>query len=595
MVRVFDVLTKAIFGSESAFGVASRTGLMTSELNAQLQKAGLGALRLADDADIDTFWTRINIEDMGEGKNPLKYLDQINIAATRAVGQIAFGETLTLQFGRTIKEIKAAGESVGDYVRIDKDDVIGRLLVDSDTLFHKDIIEKLRYVNDYFTYDKTFGDGFLAQIVRISDGIVSNMKATQTVFRPAHWVVSTVGEAAMNALAGVRPSSYGPVHRLMQQLDPGELGPDFEKMIDALVASSAPKNMKLKAGATSDVWFVKGDKRVIVNDVLLVRAMKDNGIVMTPYASQLDDIVGAGESFKKGIFAPIQNLAAKLSPLAAKRDNIFRIAHFVDELKRTKADTFDEAVKLAATRVREWHPTVGSLSAAEQKYGRRLVYFYTWQKTALVKVIATMLEKPGIATIPSKIQYAIADYNGMNPESIGDPWDPNANYASYHTGQLFGPQFEGPDGKGDAWGIQPSIQPIDVVGQVFKPFTLQPGQSPIDSFFEGANSTFAGNLNPVIKMLMESSAKSRLGSGADLPGPAEYLISQVGVLSTLSKLTGVGQDDNPYETDEERRINNGRLLSNFFSGQRLTDYNSGGTDYKWKLDQQEMLKRMTGQ
>ena len=139
----------------------------------------------------------------------------------------------------------------------------------------------------------------------------------------------------------------------------------------------------------------------------------------------------------------------------------------------------------------------------------------------------------------------------MNPESIGDPWDPNANYASYHTGQLWGPQFQGPDGKGDAWGIQPSIQPIDVVGQVFKPFTLQPGQSP--------------------------------------------LISQVGVLSTLSKLTGVGQDPNPYETDEERRINNGRLLSNFFSGQRLTDYNSPGTDYKWKLDQQEMIKRMTGQ
>ena len=424
---------------------------------------------------------------------------------------------------------------------------------------------------------------------------MSNLKATQTVFRPAHWVVSTVGEAAMNWLAGVKTSSYGPVYRLMEQIDPGTVGKDLEKAIDALVAKSAPKNMKLKAGATQDIWFVKGDKRVVVNDELLVKAMMDNGVIMTPYASQLDDFVGTGESFKKGIFAPIQKLAAKLSPLAAKRDNVFRMAHFIDEIKRTKADNFEDAVKLAATRVREWHPTVGSLSSAEQKYGRRLVYFYTWQKTALVKVIATMLEKPGIATIPSKVQYAIADYNGMNPESFGDPWDPNANYASYHTGQLWGPQWQGPDGKGDAWGIQPSIQPIDVVGQVFKPFTLQPGQNPIDSFFEGANDTFAGNLNPVIKMLMESSAKSRLGSGSDLPSPTEYLLSQVGVLSTLSKVTGVGQDENPYETPEQRAVNNDRLISNFFSGQRMTDYNSGGTDYKWKLDQQEMLKRMTGQ
>lgn len=594
MLQIFDSLTKGLFGSESAYGVAARTGLMTDELNAQLQKAGLGSLRVADDADIDTFWTRINIETL-DGKNPLKYLDQVNVAVTRAVGQIGFGETLSSQMGKTVAEIKAAGESIEDYARIDKDDVIGRLLVDNDLLFHKEIIEKLRYTNDYFTYDKTFGDGTIATLTGISDGIVSNLKATQTVFRPAHWVVSTVGEAAMNWLAGVKTSSYGPVYRLMEQIDPGTVGPDFQKAIDALVAKSAPKNMRLKAGATQDIWFVRGDKRVIVNDELLVKAMMDNGVIMTPYASQLDDFVGTGESFKKGIFAPIQKLAAKLSPLAAKRDNIFRMAHFIDEIKRTKADTFEEAVKLAATRVREWHPTVGSLSSAEQKYGRRLVYFYTWQKTALVKVIATMLEKPGIATIPSKVQYAIADYNGMNPESFGDPWDPNAAYASYHTGQLWGPQFEGPDGKGDGWGIQPSIQPIDVVGQVFKPFTLQPGQSPIDSFFQGANDTFAGNLNPVIKMLMESSAKSRLGSGSDLPSPTEYLISQVGVLSTLSKVTGVGQDENPYETPEQRADNNARLISNFFSGQRLTDYNSPGTDYKWKLDQQEMLKRMTGQ
>ncbi len=73
------------------------------------------------------------------------------------------------------------------------------------------------------------------------------------------------------------------------------------------------------------------------------------------------------------------------------------------------------------------------------------------------------------------------------------------------------------------------------------------------------------------------------------------MLSQVGVLSTLSKVTGVGQDENPYETPEQRAVNNDRLISNFFSGQRMTDYNSGGTDYKWKLDQQEMLKRMTGQ
>jgi hypothetical protein len=203
-----------------------------------------------------------------------------------------------------------------------------------------------------------------------------------------------------------------------------------------------------------------------------------------------------------------------------------------------------------------------------------------------------MITRPGIVTIPSKVQYAFADANGFNPESFGDPWDPDGIYASWHTGQMWGPQFQGPAGEGDSWGIQPAIQPVDVVGQIVKPFTLQPGDDPLGSMAQGAGDLLANNLNPVLKTLIESFSQSRLGEGGDLPGAPEYLLGQIGVISTLSKVTGIGQDPNPYETPEERAENNNRLIANVLLGQRITDYSTPSTQYKWTLDQQEIMRRM---
>ncbi len=203
-----------------------------------------------------------------------------------------------------------------------------------------------------------------------------------------------------------------------------------------------------------------------------------------------------------------------------------------------------------------------------------------------------MIQNPGKATILPTSLYAWSDANGFNPESFGDPWDPSGIYASWHTGQIYGPQFRSEGTFGDVVGIQPAIQPLDIVGQLAKPFSLQPGQSPIDSVAQGANSMFAANLNPIVKVLMESTAQSRLGEGGDLPSPSEYLIGQVGVLSTLSKVTGIGQDPNPYETPQEKEEKNNRLWFNFFTGQRIQDYNTPATQYKWTLDQQEIMRRM---
>ena len=594
---VFEQATNMLFGNDQIYGAAMRSGAMSAELNAQLQRGGLNKFRFVDGeeaVEADGFWTRLDIQD--ENMSPLEFLDKVNVAVHRASGQVAIGSSLHSQFARSGAEILAAGEKISDYAKIDPEDTIGKIIGPTDKLFPKEIIERLRYVNQYMNYEIGFGEGSLNSMVQLSDRIVNVLKGTQTVLRPGHWVTTVLGEAAMSALAGVHISSYAPAVRLLRQRSPGQYGKDFEGTLKAYAARQSPKGMQLKAGEFDNVWWITNGKREMIPDEILDELADRNGMLLSPINPGIEDFLMGDQPLVKGAFGQFNKMIGKLSPAAAARDNVFRMSHFIHELRtNTGAKSLEEAASIAASTVREWRPTVGSLSAFERKYARRAVYFYVWQRIALTKVIATAMEKPGLATVPSKIQYALADYNGFNPESFGDPWDPDAIYASWHTGELWGPQFAGPQGPQDAWGFQPAIQPIDVVNQISRPFTIQPGENPLTAIQSGAGDLLSANLNPVVKTLIEAAAQSRLGPGGDLPGVPEYLLNQIGVVSTISKVSGLGQDPDPFETEQDRQERNSRLLNNLFLGQRITDYSTPGSEYKWRMDQAEILKRMTGQ
>ena len=599
MLDLLDMAVKTLFGDDNLYGAAARTGVLADELNKHLAKVGLKAFGEVDGvkvADLDGFWTRVNIDDMPE-RSPLEFLNAVNIAVHRAAAQVSIGSSLYSNFGKSLPELKATGENIADWVKLDPEDELGKL-IGVDAYFPKELVPKFRYFASQMTYDTNFDGNAINNLVQVSDRIVSVMKASNTVLRPGHWMTTVVGEAAMNTMAGVHYSAYGPATRILAQRNPADFKEGIEGALKRYAAQSAPKGMRVKETEFDNVWWIKGDKRSLIDDETAAQLADRRGVLLAGINPGIEDLLLGEQPLAKGLHAKFQNAIAKLSPAAAARDNLFRMSHFVHELRTVKgAKSLDEAADIAAARVLEWHPTVSNLSGFERKYLRRGVYFYVWQRVALTKIVATSMEIPGVATMPSKVQYAFAEYNGLNPESFGDPWDPNGVYASWHTGQLWGPQARSPFGGvfGDVIGIQPAVQPIDVVGQVVKPFTLQPGQSPLDSVIAGSQDLFGSNLNPVIKTLIESSAQSRLGPGGDLPGPAEYLLGQIGVINTLSKVSGFGQDPDPYQNPQEKAERDARLWANLLLGQRVTDYNTPSTQYKWKMDQNEIIKRLAGQ
>tara|TARA_B110000459_G_scaffold15656_1_gene15223 strand:+ start:5497 stop:11265 length:5769 start_codon:yes stop_codon:yes gene_type:complete len=589
--RLIDDSLEVLLGNDNVFGAAKNLGVMPAELNRSLRQLGLKSIEVGDEP-IESFWHKVNLEELDN--SPLEFLNLLNLAVHRSASRVEIASQLDYFVGKTAAQIAEAGDDISEYVKLPEGGTFSEILGETGKLVHKDELPRIKAMEEYMDTDSAFSDGALRRIVEMSDRITYVLKSSNTLIRPGHHVVSIVGEYAMNLLAGVRHSSYNNTARIMNKYRPGQYANEGEPF-KAYAELTATKGKRIKADEFDNVYWIQNGKKVVIPDELVYSLAERYGVLVHPGGS-LEDFIVTGEPIIKGSYAKFHQGMNKIAVFASHRDNFFRLTHFIDELSRTTgAKTIDEAALAAGTAIRQWHPTTGSLSAFERKYMRRLVYFYTWQRVALTKVIGTMLEKPGIVTIPSKVQYALQDANGFNPESFGDPWDPDGIYASWHTGQLWGPQFQGPGGQGDAWGIQPAIQPIDVIGQFFKPFTLQPGQSPLTSMAQGAGDLVGSNFNPLIKTFIESSAQSRLGDGGDLPSPTEYLVNQVGLINTLSKVSGVGQDENPYETEREKTEKDTRAWLNLILGQRVQDYSTPSTQYKWSLDQQEAARRLAGQ
>lgn len=593
-----EMMMTGILGDDKIFGLAKANSILPGELADELGKLGIGgdSIRNLKNADsemaIEEFWHTMELGD----RNPFDVVNAMMLAVHKAAANIELGIHFDNFLGKTADELVQAGEDLSKWrkIGIEESGRVGKIIGQTDKLFHVDDIKRLSAVEKYMTEFEKINAGSLQNIIDISDRVTYVLKSTQTLIRPGHWVVSIVGEAAMNALAGVGVRHYHKSARILNRFRPGQYENAGDPM-KAYAELSAAKGKRIKEDEFADAYWIRPDgKRGQLSDEAVYTLAEKYGVLIHPGAG-IEDFIVSNKGLETKFYGTFHKGMNKLATPASYRDNYFRLTHFMHELERISgAKSLDEAALAAAQEVIKWHPTAGNLSAFEKGVMRRVVYFYTWQRTAVTTVIAKVLEVPGIATVPSKIQYAIADANGFNPESFGDPWDPDGIYASWYTGQLWGPQFQGPGGPTDAWGIQPAIQPIDVVGQIFKPFTLQPGQSPIDSVGQGVGDLFNSNLNPVLKTIIESSAQSRLGEGGDLPSPTEYLINQVGLINTLSKVSGIGQDPNPYETSQEKSEKDFRLWLNLLLGQRLTDYRTPSSDYRWTVDQQEIAQRLSG-
>ena len=593
-------------------GLFSRSGVVSSDLADEMGRINFrdGAEkwskfdvdRGASLADQTGLWRTWGLESTDD---PLDVLARFHTAMQATSVKPSVGASIGRHFshtaeGMTPKEAIAAGWTKmnttaegGDLARF----------IDPDAYFPKEIVKQMTYMENYLNASKRF-DGKVGKAVDVYDSILSVLKSSNTLWRPGHHMTNIFGETFMNFMAGVNPMRYAKGAKVMQaggHLKDADTGP-----LARYNASNTPAGYTVKQSfdedATTIVLNIGGKKQIqSIDPGTIWQAALDHSVAITHGLAE--DILSPtmarlNPSTSRRALSPLIDTNTQLARFSAARDNIFRITHFVDALEKGQYKTLDEAFRQAAKVVHDYHPTMQTLSAGEQKWARRIVYFYTWQRQAISRVLRTAADRPGLVTMPSKMMYNMAEANGLEPDSFGAPIPDDDRMASYGKEGLLGPSFTGGDtpfSEGDnLWGFSLSAPQIDGIQSLFNGMTMKPedGIGNVGNVAAGFGDNIGGQLNPLLKAPIELLAGNKMGSGGDVDDVGEYLMSQTGLPSQINTALGNTAKDN--RSDEQNSGDQTRAVINMLSGLKFTNYTTPQSAMRAKTEERERQLKLAG-
>lgn len=610
---------------EGGRGLFSRSGLQTSDVLAELRRyktfkdggefAGAtpnAGIALDEQSHI---WRDFDVNDI----DPLDVLDQYFGAMSAASVKPSMGAQLSKNFG--IYNPSPAEISKHGLKRLNTAAGTADLAkyVDPNAYFAPAEIKQMSFLQQAMNYSRQFPE-LVAPVVRVYDALTRVLKSSATVWRPGHHVTNILGDSFMNLLAGVNPLNAVRGVKMMRiwgQLADADMGPlaELERLVQPMGKTfDAAPNEKF----FSDTILVRVNGKIQpVSLQQAVQVAHRTGVAMSHSAAL--DILGdvSTRVTEKGIRKlgrqTIGRADDALGHFSAVRDNVTRLPHFISALEKGNYRSLDEAFNKAASEVHDYHPTALNISGFEQKYLRRLFYFYTWTRQAASRIIRTAADRPGLITIPSKLQFEMATANGLNPESIGVPIDPdNENIASYNQTGLLGPTYFGgltpstPDPNGAySWGYSLSSPQIDTLQMLFQGANTVPGQTGLqgagNQATQGTYDLLAGSLNPLIKLpTVLATGKDPSSTDFREVDKTKWLADQGGVVTTLSKLGGgyqqafpgaLDKNGKPYKTPEQVEADRQRALANFFTGMKFTNYDDPTSTAVAASERREAAKR----
>ena len=256
-----------------------------------------------------------------------------------------------------------------------------------------------------------------------------------------------------------------------------------------------------------------------------------NGLFST-YASSEDLLLDAGQGRLARAGDAISN--SKIGALAGNVshaiDHHAKLQHLLQILKQeagsgrysrygrtaSKAKVIERAIR----DVKRSHPDSLMLTPTESKF-RFLIPFYTWFAKTLPFAMESAARNPGRVIAIPKASYNLAVANGVNPDSLSDPFPEDQMFPSYITEGVFGPQFVGPDG--EYININPGVPQFDLLKGV--------SADPVRGV--------AGMISPLIRMPAELLSGGQWATGAPIKDTSDYLDQNMPIVNYIANLTGV--------------------------------------------------------
>lgn len=556
-------------------------------------------------------------------ENPLAILDNYHRAIVKAqvVPDVAanfssqFGNKSTLH-GRALsdEEARAAG-----WVKADTQS--GRSFglfhfLDKEQYYPREMLTQLSLMDNYFNSSRTLDEnGLFDKVFRYADPVVNSLKASITLWRPGHHVTNMMGEFLMNVLAGVvNPLRYGDAAKIMQAA--GKIDGETATSLERYLKAAAPEGVQLKAAENGIPIKIRGNETTVSFEQVYQLLDQSGAIIHHNQAEDLlnetfdvvgrspkDNIPGVGpNAVQRGLRKINQTVAPGwLGRASAQRDNIFRIAHAADLLRKGSFNSVEDAMAQITKTINSFHPNMHTLGAMEQKYVRRFIYFYTWQRQALTRVLTSMIDTPGRIMIAPKALYNVSAANGADPDSWGDVVPDEGGIPDYLRGNIGQWMFHRgllDDDLGAQenylWGQSLNAPQLDILQSVLGSVAVDP-EKPLweqtgETAWQLTSKNIFQNLTPLFRVPMELSTHAQVGTGIPIQEGEEgqYLLNQTGLRGPLlfAGVTPADANDDPRVAEMKRE----NALYNWATGMRRTIYDGPEQYDIWLRQQQEKTR-----
>lgn len=566
-------------------------------------------------------WDIVHVED---------FLSKMMRAVTKTAEDVSMGASFSKHFGQV-----EPGEGLVKIIDKSKSNSFYQL-IDHDLYYPKQVAEELVHIGRLMTESRSFKPGTRTHtfVTKVMDPVISTLKMTQTTMKPGHHVMSVIGDGWRNNLALTTIGVASPARQVKLYHESYRILRSAVGDIDELSDFAQFDRMQgitsnLKIGSTRQGGFEvypnigKGGK-VTHSDMYAL--MQAKGVALPPHMGgvaedTLADFSGtAGGTGSKIINAvdktasAVDRLMNPLKPklgmknpysinkFTANRDTWSRGVMFLGAMRSKNFKSLEEAASYAAEFVHKWAPTAIDLGGMETKYARRMVFYYTWLRGMVPRVVEGTLMRPGVALIPNKAMYELGQANGIDLNSIGDPFPEDTLFPSWYSQKVLGPQWEA---GGDLWGFNPTGPLGDTLN------SLGSNISPKDFLGPDAYTKIAGTFlnmsTPWFKTPLELAQGKALVSDAPIEDPTQYMQDMIGPLRTASRVTGKdlylapGPDGLAMPNRTEKKFRNGMTeqqtienalpeLLNWATGMQFTNYTSDSAQNSaYYQDKQKLL------
>ncbi len=494
-------------------------------------------------------------------------------------------------------------------------------LIDQTLYYPDEILGEFVHIGRLLTESRSFKPGTKTHtfVTKIMDPIISNLKMTQTTMKPGHHVMSIIGDTWRNNLA---LSTIGFVNPARQTALYGESARIMYSSLGEISELSSFQKFQRTQGLTNELAIgkrgktgaefypnIKGGGKIAHKDMYAL--MQAHGIALPAHLGGMSEdfltefnTIGGKTASKvvNGVQRVTEGLDRLANPIKPKfgmknpyslnkftsnRDTWTRGALFLGAMRSRNFDSVEDAINYSADFVKKWSPTAQDLGAVESKYLRRGIFYYTWIRGMVPRIIEGTMMRPGIALIPSKAMYNLAIANGIDPNSVGDPFPEGTLFPSWYTERVIGPQYKVGD---DLWGANPTGPLGDVLNSLGSNVKPKDFVS-IDGLTKTAG-TFLNMSTPFFKAPAEIITGKTLETGAPIDDRAQYVQDYVGPARFASRALGkelypslnpegtlefANRTESKYRkgmTEDERLQNALPEILNYLTGSGFTNYTS---------------------